>query len=563
MKKLFTFLSLSLLCIDAHAQNLHWVQKHSGSIFACKVLADNCGHIYVGGNAGPYTDFDPGPGFYYAAGGVSGMFIHKLDTNGNIIWAKVFEGNAYLNEMAILGDTALAFTGGLYGQVDFDPGAGTYLLNTQAMSDPFVAKIDSAGNLKWGKKIGGPWNIEEGFAVCFDYAGNVFFAGRAGDSVDYDPGTGTLYMNHIIPGTNEGAFIEKLSPDGDLLWARKLPVYINDGLVVDHANNVYVSGRLDFPGDMDPGVGVQNLDPANGSLFIESLDPNGNLVWVKQYGNLYTSHENLDFGHWLTIDGSDNLFTAGVFVGTGDFDPDAGSTYNMTSSNGYGYVLKLRPTGELLWADQLNCLPNAIINGPDDDCYMVGRIQGTADLDPGVGSFNITAQGSTDMFMLKLNGSGGFEWAKSFIDPTQNNRIRAVAVDVHNNLYSVGSFSDTTDFDPGINTHFLVATLQSPNPFYLKMGTYEMLDVEDVLVHSSLYIYPNPTDGKLTISIDGNNTSEGTITIADLLGRPVAMMPLDGRAYYEIDLSGQANGLYLVQVQTARGKTSQKIVLAR
>ncbi|MCP4785811.1 MAG: hypothetical protein GY878_19890 [Fuerstiella sp.] len=45
-------------------------------------------------------------------------------------------------------------TGKFYGTVDFDPGAGTTNLTSNGGTDVFVSKLDSSGDLVWAKSFG-------------------------------------------------------------------------------------------------------------------------------------------------------------------------------------------------------------------------------------------------------------------------------------------------------------------------------------------------------------------------------------------------------------------------
>ncbi|MCH8330327.1 MAG: SBBP repeat-containing protein, partial [Bacteroidetes bacterium] len=64
-------------------------------------------------------------------------------------------------------------TGWFTGIVDFDPGVGTETLTGAGSGDIFVQKLDSSGNFIWAKRMGGIF-YEYGVAIAVDNDGNVF-----------------------------------------------------------------------------------------------------------------------------------------------------------------------------------------------------------------------------------------------------------------------------------------------------------------------------------------------------------------------------------------------------
>ena len=89
--------------------------------------------------------------------------------------------------------------------------------------------------------------------------------------------------------------------------------------------------------------------------------------------------------------------------------------------------------------------------------YTTGLFQGTVDFDPGAGTANLTSNGSQDVFVLKLDSSGNYVWAKNF-GGTDNEKGWSVAVDSSGNVYTTGDFQGTDDFDPGAGTTNLTTT---------------------------------------------------------------------------------------------------------
>jgi Ca2+-binding RTX toxin-like protein len=88
--------------------------------------------------------------------------------------------------------------------------------------------------------------------------------------------------------------------------------------------------------------------------------------------------------------------------------------------------------------------------------YTTGHFSGTADFDPGAGTFDLTSAGGDDVFVSKLDADGNFVWADQ-LGGTSDDVGRGVAVDGSGNVYTTGYFSATADFDPGAGTFDLTS----------------------------------------------------------------------------------------------------------
>ncbi|MCB9245813.1 MAG: SBBP repeat-containing protein [Flavobacteriales bacterium] len=73
---------------------------------------------------------------------------------------------------------------------------------------------------------------------------------------------------------------------------------------------------------------------------------------------------------------------------------------------------------------------------------------GTVDFDPGS---RLTSAGSIDAFVQKLDASGNFVWARS-LGGSSNDWGYSITVDSSGNVYTMGTFQGTADFDPGTGT---------------------------------------------------------------------------------------------------------------
>src|SRR5678816_164169 len=102
----------------------------------------------------------------------------------------------------------------------------------------------------------------------------------------------------------------------------------------------------------------------------------------------------------------------------------------------------------------------------DGNVYTTGGFSGTADFDPGPGTYNLTSAGTYDMFISKLDSSGKFIWAKQMGGNSSSAWGPSITLDAAGNIYSTGTFEGTVDFDPGPGVFTLSAIKAS---FVLKL----------------------------------------------------------------------------------------------
>lgn len=115
---------------------------------------------------------------------------------------------------------------------------------------------------------------------------------------------------------------------------------------------------------------------------------------------------------------------------------------------------------------------NAIATDKSGNVYTTGSFAGTVDFDYGPGVFNLTA-GGNDVFITKYDSTGNFIWAKS-IGSVDDEIGRSIAIDTLKNIYVTGTFVSIVDFDPGVGTFTLQASLPSNSDndaFILKLDS--------------------------------------------------------------------------------------------
>ncbi len=314
----------------------------------------------------------------------------------------------------------------------------------------------NAQTFSWAKSLGSGSN-EEGRSVVVDASGNVYSAGYLTGSGDFDPGPGVVTLTSA--GSTD-VFISKLDALGNFVWAIRMGgtgPQSASAIALDNSGNIYVTGNFNNSIDMDPGPGVVNITSLGAQdVFIAKYDPSGNHVWSKRFGS--ASHEAASD---IAIDGSGNVITCGVFTGTTDFDPNAG-TVNLTAiSTSDAYISKLDLNGNYVWAKQIGLngsgIPTSLIADGIGNIYITGYYESATDFDPGAGTYTMTSAGMQDVFFVKLDANGAFSWAGS-MGGTVADYGRSIALDATGNVIITGEFQGTADFDPTVGVYNLTAT---------------------------------------------------------------------------------------------------------
>ncbi len=384
------------------------------------------------------------------------------------------------------------------------------LLLTFLSYSPLFAQTHS---FDWAKQVGGN-KADEGKSITVDKDGNVYTTGDYASNADFDPGIGVFNLN--TSPWNYQIFVQKLTPNGDLIWAKGFGgsgfdhgekirtdvdgnVYVTgwfentvnfDGfsktavgsrdiflmklsssgtvlwveafggsdydfasdLVIDDAMNIYLAGIF----NLTATFGTQTVT-SNGQTdaFVLKMDQARNLKWIKTFGK-----SSADGAISLDVDQNENVYTTGYFTGTVDFDPSPSNDYNLVSNSSSAdtYIQKLDSTGNFVWAKSFGAAwddtPYDIHLDKEGNLYTIGRFGLTIDFDPGPGTFFLTGSGDMDVFLVKLDTAGQFTWAKRWGASSADYGI-SVTTDDEGNIYTGGYFFGYVDFDPGIGQRSL------------------------------------------------------------------------------------------------------------
>ena len=429
----------------APSGDLLWSKKNARSTRSLKV--DRDGNLYTIGTFSGQVDFDPGPGVtsVFSNYNSTDVYISKWTSDGNLVWAKTIGNFSSDQGYDLALDTAgnIYFTGNFRGTMDFDPGAGTYNLTSYSNSDEdaFIAKWDNAGNFRWAMKIGNAGG-DFGSSILTDSTGNVYITGMFYGTNDFDPGAGIANLY----STNGNIFLLKLDQNGNYVWAKNGPggtgPYTVPRLEMDADANLYMISAI-YPGNntFNPGTGTRTITSAGGyDGCISKYGNAGNFLWARRIGG---TGDDYFAGSYMGSDGS--LYLTGQFNATADMDPGTGA-FSLTAqgTESDAFVLKLKPDNSFDWARSLTSTKRAqgtsVVALSDGRVKTVGEFLGTADFDPGSGTYALSCSVWGNVFVSTLDSAGNFVAAEKISERSSFNRVQSLVHDTAGNIYSTGFF---------------------------------------------------------------------------------------------------------------------------
>ncbi len=276
--------------------------------------SDTSGNVYVAGTANLNLPPD-----YMGAQGT--IFLLKYDPNGALLWQRSSVGSSTVGRelggyvaVDTQGDSFVAATTPVTRQ---DACEGVYTL-----PGILLLKFDPSGNLVWQKTFAGSCRLAPS-GIALSRTGNIFLTALSWEQID---------NSHNRSGS---PFLIKLNPDGNVLWARTIEwgcICGPGGVAVDGSENVVMNGDL-----------------------IAKFDSAGSLIWEE---NLFVGTPTKTVSTYLSggavaFDNSGNIYTTGN-----------------------GEIVKLAPSGNVVWAKQWanNSYGAGLLADESNNIFLAGEI---------------------------------------------------------------------------------------------------------------------------------------------------------------------------------------------
>lgn len=515
-------------------------------------------------------------------------------------WAKSagWIGQDAARSVAVDDDGNVYVAGQFGGYCQFD----TIFVYGQGTYDAFLAKYNSAGDIQWVRSAGGP-NDDYATGVCIDANGFIYTTGYFLDSIFFD----TLKLES---SDLHDVFIAKYNSDGDRIWAKRAGGRGEDrsySITADPYGDVAIAGQFSGTATFD-----FNFVSSSGDFdaFIAKYGNNGVCQWVKKGGG-----SDDDGAKGISCDDAGNFFITGYIYGNTSFDTVHLNTNPPTSTD--VFIAKYRPWGDFVWAKKCDSYlgdnPYGIATDWQGYSYITGYFQNETTF----GNHTIQAEGYNDAFLAKYDPDGVCEWAKA-IGGNDLDVGTAVCVDEFGSVYLTGFFDleiffdDTTYNAPGydvfiakywwngdevwtqigggIGNDFGNAIGINKNGELVVAGYYNVygyfgpytlpltqqqdifvtkiantVGIKEDQVAGSTRIFPNPSNGELTVEGDHIKNELLTITVTDILGKIVfSSVEQSQTGKVKMNLSREiTDGIYFLNVTTSAQSFSGKIILNR
>lgn len=527
---LFIFLSC---CISQYtcsqSPDFQWVKQIGGISFddGISIVRDHSGNFYFTGDYTGTVDFDPGPAVFDISSVnpfYSDAFVCKMDAAGNLIWVKTFGGyDTDIGFSLKLDNFENIYVTGYFNLTsDFDPGPGIFNLTSNGNEDIFILKLNCDGNFLWAKSFGSS-SVDESRDLCVDPSGNVIITGYYSNSVDFDPGPG-IYELTSLGGWE--IFAVKFNSDGNFIWARSFGGTESDigkSITTDSLGNIYITGYFKGISDFDPsGTAYYLTSVGESDIYALKLNSAAEFQWAISIG----SSDN-DDAYAISTDYDGNFYLAGEYGGEADFDPGPGESIIIATGYTDSYIAKFNAEAELIWVRSIS---NGFISASYDavfdsegNVYVLGTFEGNYDFDPGPGTYFMDAGDDQNIFLIKLTASGDFIWAIQ-VDGDSYAYGFSLFVDDLDNLFFVGSFYTTYDFDPGPSSYTLTS-IGNHDIFFLKLGT------------CFISIFLQPEDQEAEIGSDVQ-------FITSISAASLQWQENDGTGFVDLVEGGQYTGVY-------------------
>ncbi len=433
--------------------------------------------------------------------GMSDVWLIRTNIDGGLQWEKTYGGS--------LGDGGMNIVPAFYNNF--------YLISTSVSSDgdisnnPYpglsniwVVKVDSAGQIIWDKILGGS-SIDETRNAIATHDGGVITIGLTGSN---DGDISVYYGFWDI-------WIVKVNSNGEKEWDFTLggTGMEEAGTIIQTSDGGYiVAASTDGEGGGNFNCEHHGTPGLYADAWLIKLDSLRNIEWQSCYGGTYH-----DFG-----DNVLEILNGYILLGaTESIDGDV-SGYHGIPGDPLGmdiWVVRLDTIGNILWQKCLGGSKGEYARNifqTEDGGFM---ILGMTKSDNGdVIGFHGLAGNNYDIWIVKLSNMGELEWQKCLGGDGEEEIYHGV-FKKNDYDYVIAGSSDYPSGD-------VVCNLHGWDDYWI----FEINDstsgfIETQKGQKEIWVYPNPADDHVVFEFK-ENIKKGSIQISNIFGQVVATLSI-------------------------------------
>lgn len=526
MKKYEAFLLFAFILftqgISAQIIPIEWQKNYGGSYDDSGAAIDKTsdgGYILLGTTRS--TDRDV-TGLH---GNLYDVWAIKTNSSGNIEWKKCLGGTG--TDVAKL--VRATSDGGYIIVADTNSNNGdlTGHFGNLNVKDAWIVKLDSIGNIQWQHHFGG--TSEDSVSSVVETSQGFLMVGYSYSS------------NENIPANKGGtdAFAAFYDKQGNLQWVKNYggSRYDYASSVVADDDGFVIAGRsASVDGDLLNanyhlnGSGVFYTD-----YWVFKIDFSGNMIWSKYYGgpaeDRATSIAKTSDGGYIVL--GDVQAYGGDITQNGDDD---------------FWVVKLNANGNMQWQKTYGGpgfdTPEEIRPTQDGGYILTGITTGNG---RDVTGYHSGIPG--DMWVLKINTSGGVEWQRA-LGGSKIDRGMGVVEANDGGFVAVGTTASPGGDGDVVGNPHAVADL-----WLVKLNS-GILDTSEAYITEKelINIYPNPATELFFID---SKSSVIQVSIYNAAGKLISEYFSTNQP---IDIKNFITGVYFVHVKTKKETIVRKLI---
>lgn len=336
--------------------------------------------------------------------GQNGVFIAKLNANGEAQWARNYNVNsegAILNSELEIFEDSIVFGGGLINVLSIND---ITLPSLPGTGDAFLSKLDLDGNAYWATTLGG-YSNEQSLDFKVNNQGDIYATlSWTGDTLFAQDQYLVNEMPTFSPfGGNSDRALIKFDRNGNVQWMRSeasdepenpgIILTCNDGGVLMTSTNI-------------GGITVNDVELPQNSATIVKYSESGSVDFI----TTFPANENL-IGPIASEVELNNFYLSFGFIEDqfpiGEFTLQNSAPGSGTSDIG---LIKLNSDGDIVWADRIGSSDNdspIVIYPVSDGGYLLGGRFAGENLSLGDNVLENVGEFTNNIFIAKFDVAAG------------------------------------------------------------------------------------------------------------------------------------------------------------